>query len=56
MQQKDQMCIIKTLHDQQRAQCWEIAVRQLALKAFIVLSDNSNEETNICLKVKKLAI
>ncbi len=54
-QQEDQVRILKGIHDQQRAHRREIMARQEALKALIEVPDDSEEEKNVCLGVKKPA-
>lgn len=54
-QQEDQVCILKGVHDQQRAHCWEIMARQQAFKALIEVLDDSEEETNMSSEVKNPA-
>lgn len=55
VQQEDQICIFKSVYDQQWTQCWEVIARQQILKALIEIPNNSEEKTNMSLEIKNPA-
>ncbi len=50
---EDQVWIIKGIRDQERAKRRRVAERQEALKAPLILPDESEDETPVCLRDKK---
>ncbi len=52
---EDQVCIVKGICDQGRAKRRAVAERQEALKAPLILPDESEDKTPVCLRDKKHA-
>ncbi len=52
---EDQVCIVKGICDQERAKCRTVVERQKALKASLILPDESEDKIPMCLGDKKHA-
>ncbi len=52
---EDQVCIVKSICDQEQAKREIVTEQQELLKALLVLPDESEDKTNICLRDKKYA-
>ncbi len=52
---EDQICIVKSIRDQERAKRRAVAERQEVLNAPLILSDKSEDESPVCLGDKKYA-